>query len=56
MRKMRKRELREKDMEFTIPDKESQHIGQHDYADIYSHDFFLGRDAGSIQEHKPWEN
>jgi len=47
MRKMRKREVRDKDMEFTMTDKENQH-NQHDYADIYAHDFFLGRDPGSI--------
>jgi len=39
-------------MDFSI----AENINQHDYADIYAHDFFLGRDASSIQEHKPWEN
>ena len=27
-----------------------------DYADFYAHDYFVGRDQYSIQEHKPWEN
>jgi hypothetical protein len=31
-------------------------FNQIDYADIYSHDFFLGNDNGSIKEHKPWES
>jgi phosphatidylinositol 3,5-bisphosphate 5-phosphatase len=54
MRKIRKREQANKEFEYS-------HVldGFHketDYADIYAHDFFEGRDSGCIQEHKPWEN
>jgi hypothetical protein len=29
---------------------------QPDFSEIYSHDFFLGKHNGEIQEHKPWES
>ncbi len=54
MRKIRKQQQKQQMHDYSkILDNFNK---ENDYADIYSHDFFLGRDPGSIQEHKPWEN
>lgn len=46
MRKIRKKEQRDKEFEYSnILDTFHKEV---DYADIYAHDFFLGKDPGSI--------
>ena len=54
MRKTRKNEQRESQLDYsTMMDELGANV---DYADIYAHDFFQGRERSQLQEHKPWEN